>query len=462
MSKEQRLELYKIVAIMLLVPIVCGIIFSNFSFAVQLTNPEVVYSSIHPTDSYTDNVSYGYLTSYNYFFNVYKSSDYEEPVYFFAYHLDNEPDNVYNLCLVLDPDITYPSGTIVWVYYGNRLGSGPTYSNFDLNSTYNLRTYNITNNTTLNNVYCPVYSSLNDGLSAIRDYINNSGSSETSPFYDDLPDFNIQRGYAAYIDFGADWQGRSISGQLISEFPQYSSLVSGDWDGTDNRRYAWVSELPSNTNFASNYGSAIDWTKVEPFDLLKRSKRGIWFIQSSTPQNRYLVIVNPNMWRYGQNASDDTLNRPITVHNLSGSAGEVKFYALNQTFDNDGTLVNYGSEDGTNNINGVYDPDTGSFNETNLNGNIATQTPGGNSDTPSINSVSDYIAQIGTILSNFANNLLSLIQKPISHIGTLIQGGSEFMSALRGLYSWLPVDIQAIIISALTVVIAIGVFKVFL
>lgn len=166
MSKEQRLEIYKIVAIMLLIPIVCGLIFSNFSFAVQLTNPEVIYTSNHPTDSYTDNVSYGYNTSYAYFYNVYKGSDFQEPVYFFVYHIDNQSDNVYNLCLVIDPDLTYPSGTIAWVYYANRSGSGPTYSNFTLNSNYNLRIYNLTYNTTLNNVYCPVYSSLKSGRSS--------------------------------------------------------------------------------------------------------------------------------------------------------------------------------------------------------------------------------------------------------------------------------------------------------
>lgn len=442
MSKEQRLELYKIVAIMLLVPIVCGLIFSNISFALDNFIPSYnVANSLNFNSAISLEPKLWNINNSD--VGIVSSNDY--PVYTFV-----SSDNVY-FCS------EYSGATVRFIYYNNSVNSRTisTYS-----STYNL--YYVAGTVSASSFYIPQYSNFELGLEALRDYLDNGSSSETSPFYDDLPDFNIQRGYAAYIDFGADWQGRSISGQLISEFPQYSSLISGDWDGTDNRRYAWASALPSNTNFASNYGSAIDWTKVEPFDLLKRSKRGIWFIQSSTPQNRYLVIVNPNMWRYGQNASDDTLNRPITVHNLSGSAGEVKFYALNQTFDSEGTLVNSGSEDGTNNINGVYDPNTGSFNETDLNGNIATQTPGGNSDTPSINSVSDYIAQIGTILSNFANNLLSLIQKPISHIGTLIQGGSEFMSALRGLYSWLPVDIQAIIISALTVVIAIGVFKVFL
>lgn len=326
--------------------------------------------------------------------------------------------------------------------------------------TYSLRYVNLYSYQSPWTFYVPDFQSIDEGLAAVRDYIENPPSSD--PIYDDLPNFNIQRGYAAYIDFGSDWSSRSISGTFTSSFPQYSSLISGDWDGTDNRRYFWTDSLPSNTNFTSNVGNAIDWTKVPPYDLLQRSKNGIWFIQSNSPLNRYLVIVNPNQWRYGQNPTDDTINSPITVSDLSGSTGDVKFFALNQKFDSDGTLVSSTSDNASNNRTGTYDPDTGQWEMTDSNGNSADQVPGGESDTPVISSISDYIHNITNVLTNFANSVISLIQAPISHISELIDAGSDFMSSLRGMYAWLPVDIQGLIIAALTVVIGIGVFKVFL
>lgn len=305
----------------------------------------------------------------------------------------------------------------------------------------------------------PFYSSFSDAFQAVRNYIDNPPSSD--PIYDDIPDFYIQRGYAAYIDFGSDYASRTAKATFNSDFSRYSSLFSGDWDSVDNRRYAWASELPNNTNFSGSFGSPIDWTKVDPFDVLGRSKRGVWFL-NTTPQSRYLVIVNPNLWSYGQNAAEDQINSPILVHDLSGSTGEVKFYALNQRFDSQGTLVSSQNDNSNNNINGSYDPDTGNFNQTDFSGNSASQNPGGDSDTPVIQSVGDYVNQIGQTLSNFANSLLDLLQKPISHITQLIDAGSGFMQGLRGMYSWMPVEIQNYLISALTLIIAIGVFKVFL
>lgn len=336
-------------------------------------------------------------------------------------------------------------------------------NNSTYNSTYNLyysdiAMYSANNQLLLSDIYS--YSSRDDGLSAIRDYIDNPPSNLPNDGFDGL--LTIPAGNVAYIRVnGGDME---LSAVMNSKS---GLLMNGNSWGNNARIAYGVSDLPSSgTTFPLSSMSFIPWMKqAQGQDLLGRTKYAGYPKSNLLTSDNYIVIYNPaspSLSSKGFDDGADELNPTITAHFTK--LVDYKTFPLTLSYN---IQTNELTSDSISGYSDYYDgsPDSnGNFTESPSNSSMPSEPvsggTGGISD--SSQSIIDYVRQIGNILSTFTHNLIELIQAPISHIGQIIDAGSGFMSALRGMYAWMPADIQGLVISALTVVIGIGVFKVFL
>lgn len=457
MSKEQRIEIYKIVAIILLVPIVCGLIFTNFSFAFNsIDDFSLSYSSSVPDYSvYSELFTYG-LNGSNRYFPAYKLIDDDIPVYFFL--LNNSSSYSLIFCI---PSSEYDSLTTdPLIAYSYRSGANNAWvswakDSFTLSSDNSVFYILNRNTVTLNETYAPVFTSLSDGLNAVQYYIENGESDPIGDTYNST--FSLPAGNVAYVRVGDNCHM-----ELTTQFPEYSNLLANPpWRSQTYISYG-VSSLPSSdTKFPLSGMSLVNWYKQAQGKNLLGQTKFAGYPNDVNQSDNYIVIYNPTYRQVSSTGQGDI--SPTITCNFS-EFYDVKIYPLTESLtilgDTESTSIDgYQSYyDGVATEDGdiVVSPSEPSMPSQPVIGGSGADTVIGSV------SITDYLNQLQQTLSNFANNLINLIKAPISHIGQLINEGSNFMSALRGLYAWLPVDIQGIIISALTVVIAIGVFKVFL
>lgn len=244
--------------------------------------------------------------------------------------------------------------------------------------------------------------------------------------------------------------------------PMYTSIGSDTWSNIP-QRVKQVSSLPdSSTIFPLASSAAPNWKKTAPFNILNQSKNAVASsISWSGSNGQFLTFYNPVYYMDGS-IQAATSSVYLTISGYSS----VRIYPLQ----NDMSVVSgsYSSSpsdyedywdaeitdngDGTGSI--IYNPSQGS--------NLPSSPSSNQYNTGTSSGIVEYIQQLSNTLNNFVSSVLDLLKAPISHIGQLIEAGSGFMGSLRGLYAWLPVDIQGLVISALTVIIGIGVFKVFL
>lgn len=83
---------------------------------------------------------------------------------------------------------------------------------------------------------------------------------------------------------------------------------------------------------------------------------------------------------------------------------------------------------------------------------------GGNTGQPPLDNDGSIIA----LVQRFVNRVKSLFNSVGDAITTLFNGGSSFMSRLADIFSWLPEPVSAILVSALIVVIVVGLIKLFM
>lgn len=313
----------------------------------------------------------------------------------------------------------------------------------------------------------PIFNGVPSGLSALRDFIDNGGSSDS--VYDFSTTVEVKPGTVLYI--GVPTNGAlSMSG--TTTFP-----VNSTWLGLDKypeapQRVSRASSLPSaGTQFPLSPNSKPNWQPSSQGSNLLGQNKNAYFSEStwSFEESGFLTFYNPyyfNPFTDGSSDQSSILNGSVYL-TISGYSS-IRSYPLKESVVSSGNITS----DSPDNYESYSDPTivdngdgTGSItNWTNQDGSTSSEAPSNNgyNSAPAAQSIEGYLSQIRNTLTKFANDFIELVQAPISHIQQLISAGSGFMSALQGMYAWLPDQIQGYLISALTLIIAIGVFKVFL
>lgn len=268
--------------------------------------------------------------------------------------------------------------------------------------------------------------------------------------------FTIPRGNVAYIQVPT-----SQTLTLTSSFMRYSDLIwvqYGPW-GDTGQRVGTASSLPtSSTVFPLAGSSGITWSKKPPVDLLGRTKTGTATVSASPSQ--YLVIYNPT-WSYLTENLREGVGASILVE---GTFSSVRVFPLSQelTISNAVDGLSSSSNDGYTSYYDATFTEDGNAEWTNQDGEVTQPVNGGQNMQSDPISAADLIDNIVGLLKKIVENIESVFTFGYEAIQQLAGLMSGFVSVFSSLYNWLPAEVHAALISAVSVAIMIGVFKVFL
>lgn len=292
----------------------------------------------------------------------------------------------------------------------------------------------------------PYYTTLEDGLYAL---VQASASS--------VKRYEVPVGYVMYIK-------ASGAVTLTCTQPYISELVGQPFPYSITQALGTSSALLTNNqniSFRSPGFQSIPWAKGSP------STAGGQTYQSFavyTPANTsdYLVIINPVTMHLLPAKYDNMVNSTIYVS--ARALEDPKLIPLSDTYDSYGYL-----QSGQSDIEGTILTQT--IDETTPSNQVSytldstgepvLPTPGGSTQLPSIDSSDSNTGLIGSI-QNLFSRITAALERGFTAIPNFISAGSSFMEALAGLWVWLPPDIVAVILSALIILIIVGVFHLFL
>lgn len=292
----------------------------------------------------------------------------------------------------------------------------------------------------------PVYSSLNDGLSAFMNY-----TPEPEPVPASL-EYSLPPGNIIYIPI-ASGQG-TTSYTLTTTY--YMAFGNNDTSRI-NQVVTVRSALPSSTNNVAPSSPLIPWTNNGNLNLLGMSSNKIY--QSTIPSNlagQYLVIVNPLTMpsQTGLIGGDTYTNGNINI-SVSAVGGTPYVYPMSERL-----ILNYGDDIGSESTYGddpytyTVDPDTGEITWTDPEGGNSAPVSGGQNPMPTPNTIFDWLRNISQQFSDF-------LKGPVQAVQVVVSAIRDFMSSFTQLYSWLPSPVYSLITSALMIALTIGVIKIF-
>lgn len=299
------------------------------------------------------------------------------------------------------------------------------------------------------------YGSLAEAQAALVDALSNYYPAPGTANFS----YSLPPGNAIVIELTA----QTTQAQLIGSFNYYSSLFGSPWTG-HNQRFGYSSEMPSaSASFPLAGMNVIPWVKTGSTNVLGQSVTGVYQIPNVSINNgRYLVVFNP-YWGddiqpgSGTSALSNTYslweNGSITV--AVDHVANVKVIGLDSTVELD---ENNNRVVVTNGNGQYYDRDMSNQQSNTFvdqDGNISSPSAGGGSNSNSSTSFWSW-------LNGKIDDFMGLFNHGYDAIRTLVGEGSSFMSVVSSLYSWLPGSVLSVLTSALTLVIIIGVVKVFL
>ena len=426
-----------IIAVLISTLVPLSIFADNISYIVPTGSSPITYNS--PEQQYNTFFWYGVGNDGNGTYGQYAvtGGNYDGDLYAFMY---TSGTNTFKLVFVIDGDIV--SGDQIDFQCSTYYNSGAGYNiRRDSYSTYNavLNVRYKELSTSFSGVpYINVFSTRDEGLNSIRTAIDNGTIGGVVPRYASI---TIQPVYIAYIGVSGGTAHLEIT--MAQKFSSATLSTQAYW---------YADSLPSGvfTVDPSNVSShPIIWNAVGPFDFGRRTYNGDFDISGLS--TNYLVIYNPLLALGTTNS-----NQPIRAE--ISSAVSVVQYPLTSN----GSMINHESYGNTDNVY-VADNDAisndGSVEYTHYDvdgeGNTITSSainlPAGGNNT--IDEDSE-----GTI-TGFVNSILNLLSAPIKHIQRLFDSGSAFMQWLGELWSWLPEPVYTVLISALVVLVVIGVIK---
>lgn len=298
--------------------------------------------------------------------------------------------------------------------------------------------------------FLPYYSTLSDGLLAVRDLIDNPPSSAT--VYN--LNYSLPAGNVAYIKLDSS----ATRAVLNTRMPVISYLF-GSWPNV-TQKYGFSSNLPnSNTTFPLSGWTTVDWSKAAPFNILGQSYNACDILPLSSNTN-YLIIYNPLYYyeRDGGNGVESKFHDNGSIQIDIDGVTDIKVYGLTSS----ATIGPHPSVDDAitsvndnNSWSGTYNPETNTIEWEDQNGDVSSPSVGGGNIGSNPTTINDF-------LQNIANQISSFFTGAVGAVSTLISAASQFFQSLSGLYTWLPSPVYSVLISALIIAVTIGVIKVFI
>lgn len=284
----------------------------------------------------------------------------------------------------------------------------------------------------------PTFSSVSDALSSFLSFV----SVTTYPLSVSLPAGNMIIVDLDGFDYSKD---RYWSVTTHFEYPTVTGFaqnqIFGQWDSIPNpitippSGYVGIDYQPNgNPTFTGLY-----------YDLART------YVLDYNPgvTGRYLYVINP--YRAADSDEQDA-NPTMNLYFSQASAYQILALRTDMTNSPFGQWTNVDGDSWS----GNYDPDTGLWDSI----NDQTGEPGG-PVTGGGNAISPQ-STINQWLQNIANQIASFFSGAIGAVSTLVNAGSQFFSRVSGLYTWLPSQVYSVLVSALILVITIGVIKVFI
>lgn len=267
-------------------------------------------------------------------------------------------------------------------------------------------------------------------------------------------DYTLPCGNTLYIDYGAS--GSSFDLSFDCTFRDTAGALNSTF--ADTFYYCFANSIPqTSSSFTPSVGTYITMYKnMDSANVLGYTKVGYGSI-SGTTTGQYLVIVNPLMYAQSTNVYNTSLK-------ISGIpvGTSIYTYPVSSSISGDEVMSTITSPVGG---TGTVSASGGAITTVSTEDSNVSYTPnsGGNTvDDTSHNYVNDVVSSIDDTLSDFTSGVSNLLSAPIGHINQLISSGSNFFQHLSGLWSWLPSEVVATISGALSLVVTVAIFKVFL
>lgn len=292
------------------------------------------------------------------------------------------------------------------------------------------------------NIFVPTFNNSTLALNALADRINNPPCPPVAPAA--VAQFILPAGNAVVIDLGA-WDNANPDKKIqLSQTTQYVHPLQ--W--STNQFYAYSDSMPSSISTPFSGQNAINWYGNGKTNLFNQTNSFVANFIYNTSLGRYLVIINPFV---PEDHDTDNYNSPLSVY--VGQCSGYKFFQLKTDVSQFGAFG--GESDGTTGT-GVYDPNSGTWSVTNdQTGDVWAPSQGGGNSNNVVSTVSGWLEQISHQISDFFSGAIGAVTN-------LVSAGSDFIHSLSGLYAWLPGPVYSVLVSALILVITVGVIKVFI
>lgn len=297
----------------------------------------------------------------------------------------------------------------------------------------------------------PAFSSVEEGLQAVRNYIDNGS------VVDFQKTIYLEPGYAIYILTNGGTM------ELTTQFSVYSNIFNGGWGNSVTQRIGTSSTRvpPSGYVFGAETGSIIPWTKLTTADsnFLGQTKYAHYLMTDLPSDGTYTVIYNP-VYSYDDGVTSN-VNSTITIE-VSNFVG-ANIFALKSRLAMNGVVESTSPDDyqtykttgtgdyviGDGDTLYWYDVDNGEQSE---DGSPTNFEEAPYNDTSSI-------PDNGTTIGSLLEKIIAFFQAPVEHIKNLYNAGINFFNYLSMLWAWIPAEITGVLISAVIVLLVIGVIK---
>lgn len=295
------------------------------------------------------------------------------------------------------------------------------------------------------------FDTLSNALAGIRDYIDNQPP-VIDP-NDSISAFYLPAGNVAYINVSNTALPYSVT--LRQDFEVLSSLIGEPWNS--NQTFGWAVAEPGPSMSYPRYSSvsfsdeSVDWDKQAPTNVFGQTTNGVKvYTGESLPvdgQNltaKYAVVFNP---LYSRVMGRDQLETNKAIRIIVKGAASIRVYPLTATVSMSGV---------SNVISGDYS--TGDIEEQGGQTHITWDKEphfGGNNEPPADESADNAIQRL-------LQGILGIFNRGGQAISSLINAGSEFMSNMGSLFSWMPPPLLDVVVSAVVLFVIIGVLKLLL
>lgn len=326
------------------------------------------------------------------------------------------PDSSANL---LSWNVNFSNSNYPGYYYGYDSASSPSYF-----SSYNPD--------------IPVFSTVDEGITAVISFIENGPSQTVSSLQYSLPPGN-----AIYIQVP---QGASYT--LKTRMPE-SVLGTNHYPG-NNQAITLVQSLPSGGTAPNS--PLIPWQQDGALSVLGLSRNAIY--QATNASAGYLCIVNPLYYSGTANGPYEFLSNGSIDISIDSQTGFVVYPLDSSLGFTSGLGINVDTSILDNPYTGEIDPETGEIIWLDSNGGTSAPTTGGGNLVSTSETIFDFLRNIGDEISTF-------LKGPIQAIQVVVSAVRDFLSSFTQLYMWLPSPVYNLITSALMIALTIGVVKIF-